>query len=518
MGTLVENDLNQINDFIDQAITLLDADRRKYELCANKIQDFLESKISDKNIIVQTRVKSGTSLREKIYRKNYFHKYNFNHEELIKELPDLIGVRILCLLNDEEKIFFDQISTWMNLDDSDKWFFIDTENGDKFKLILNDQPKPQKNGHDMYRIDGKWIDKENDFEVNVELQIKSMVHFFWGEMEHKLFYKNYECIIADSYYAQEMKNINCDLEMIDRRLCNMKIQFNKQENDHIYEIKEIAMTILYNTYNNDINNIFKCQIDLREAYRFIAEIYFLNCMSIKKGFDRLKIMTDKVQNSKNLADDINCISELDLNDVNENNKFIATQIVMLLQNRDIFWMTFYGLFSEVIVDPANKGNFNLIINEICNRIRLIVNKFEDSIENTELEDNIYRKYKYAIYQGIFEAFDNKISFFTNNKFIDEYQEKITYFIKQTQVKLNNVRIEDLDCCMDQVKDYVTCLVSLSNKGYIETKVVESLYNNNKNSMALGFELNADFMDKIESDNIQKISSDDWNKVFQNGKE
>lgn len=518
MGTLVESDLNQINDFIDQAIILLDSDRGKYELCANKIQDFLESKISDKNIIVQTRVKSGTSLREKIYRKNYFHKYNFNHEELIKELPDLIGVRVLCLLNDEEKIIFDQLATWMNLDDEDKCYSVKTEKGDLLELVLKDQPQSQKNGHDIYRIDGKWIDKENQLEVNIELQIKSMVHFFWGEMEHKLFYKNYECVIADSYYAQEMKNINSDLEMIDRRLRNMKMQFNKQENDHIFEIKEIAMTILYNTYNIEINNIFKCQIDLREAYRFIADIYFLNCMSIKIGFNRLKVMTDKVQNAKTLAESINCISELDLSDINENNKILAKKIAILLQNRDIFWMTFYALFSEVVVDPVNKENFNLVINEICNRIRTIVNKFEDSIESIELEENIYKRYKNSIYIGIFESFDNKISFFTNSKFIDEYQEKITRFIKQTQPRLKDVREEDLDCCMNQVKDYVTCLVSLSNIGYVERSVVEMLYSNNKNSMALGFELNSDFMDKIESDKIEKISADDWNKIVQNGKE
>lgn len=47
--------------------------------------------------------------------------------------------------------------------------------------------KNKKNGFEIYRIDGVY--EYNDQLFNFELQIKSLVNVFWGEIEHKIIYK-----------------------------------------------------------------------------------------------------------------------------------------------------------------------------------------------------------------------------------------------------------------------------------------------------------------------------------------
>ena len=51
------------------------------------------------------------------------------------------------------------------------------------------QPQLQRNGFTIYRIDGYYL--FNGRKVNFELQIKSMVHSFWSEIEHQVVYKKY---------------------------------------------------------------------------------------------------------------------------------------------------------------------------------------------------------------------------------------------------------------------------------------------------------------------------------------
>jgi ppGpp synthetase/RelA/SpoT-type nucleotidyltranferase len=514
----IESDLNRINDFINNAIEYLESNRKKYELCANKIQDIFENVIFNKNVIVQTRVKSADSLREKIYRKNYFQKYNGDHEKVVTELTDLIGVRIICLLNYEEEEMFTQLSSNLKLDIGGDWSSKETQKKDSIKLFLKEQPQKQKNGHSIYRVDGKWIDNEHKCTINIELQIKSMVHFFWGEMEHKLFYKNYECIIADSFYTEEMKNINSDLEVIDKRLHGLKMQFNKELIDHIYEIKEMAMSMLYNTYNEQVSLLFNCKIDLREAYRLIVDIYFHKCPTINVAFDRLKKLTDKVLNVQSLAGYINNITNVDNDGITARNAIIAKKIVELLKGRDIFWVTFYALYVAIITETQDTDNFTVKIEAISNNLRSLVSKFEDTLENMSVDDDIYNKYKNSIYLGIYEAFDNKISFFTNYVLIDEYQNKVSEFIKATQSKLEVMPIEDLESCIMQVKLYVSCIVSLVNLGYIDSGSVYELSEQNKNSMALGFEVNTELIEEILENKMERVTNDEWNKLISFGKE
>lgn len=133
-----------------------------------------------------SRIKSPDSIREKLLRNNYYYIYS-DYKDAIENLPDLIGIRIECrFIDDEKKIF--------NIIEND--FNIKTENGfyksklnSNIELQLDEkQPKIQKNGFEIYKIDGKYVIDKMHF-INFELQIKSLVNIFWGEIDHSVLYK-----------------------------------------------------------------------------------------------------------------------------------------------------------------------------------------------------------------------------------------------------------------------------------------------------------------------------------------
>src|SRR5690606_33557192 len=99
------------DQFVKDSIDLVDslqADLQKGRTdLINYFQEKLLSKISNGSsgtVSLQDRIKTSHSLKEKIIRKNYYEKHNGNAEEFIKNLPDMIGVRCVCLLQKDEEI------------------------------------------------------------------------------------------------------------------------------------------------------------------------------------------------------------------------------------------------------------------------------------------------------------------------------------------------------------------------------------------------------------------------------
>ena len=156
---------------------------------------------------IESRIKSIQSFREKIYRKDYIKNWNVsddireNQKLIVENLPDFIGFRITCFFwQDEEKIYnllklyYEQ----KNLND----------------IVLNfDENRKQKNGHTINKLSGKYKQK-----YCFEIQIKSVMHNMWGEVEHKTIYKNrnYDATISNKkLITEEIFNI---LQASDKQL------------------------------------------------------------------------------------------------------------------------------------------------------------------------------------------------------------------------------------------------------------------------------------------------------------
>ncbi len=126
---------------------------------------------------VQSRVKEEDTFEEKIFRKNYIRDWDVSeskeeNQHLIKlQLTDLIGIRINCFFASHESRLYNELQLYRS------------------KLpecVLSfDENTEQANGHPIYKFSG--IYKE---QYHFEVQIKSIVHNVWGEVEHKTVYKN----------------------------------------------------------------------------------------------------------------------------------------------------------------------------------------------------------------------------------------------------------------------------------------------------------------------------------------
>ena len=95
------------NEFIKNASEILSSKSKEYKRIIDKIEHYLHELLEDvKGITISGRSKDANNIAEKIYRKNYMMKYNNDAAKFIEELPDGIGIRIVCLLNqDEVKIY-----------------------------------------------------------------------------------------------------------------------------------------------------------------------------------------------------------------------------------------------------------------------------------------------------------------------------------------------------------------------------------------------------------------------------
>ena len=103
--------LQQLQNYIEEAKEILRQQTEKLENAAINFEKELKTAFpgsAEEKLIFQSRVKGTESLSEKIYRKNYYNRYPVP-AELIQNLPDMIGVRVVCLLNQQEERLLEQL-------------------------------------------------------------------------------------------------------------------------------------------------------------------------------------------------------------------------------------------------------------------------------------------------------------------------------------------------------------------------------------------------------------------------
>jgi len=206
----------ELFDFIDNTLKLIDDRSEMLHKIAMELEHFFTNSffINDHFLNVNYRIKSPDSLKEKILRYNLYMKYETS-ESLIESLSDLIGFRIECrFLEDEEKIY-KSILKLFNMPSEEGYFSNPLNSNIKLKLV-DDQPQIQKNGFEIYKIDGRYL--KDEIVVNFELQIKAMVNVFWGDIDHRVFYKNFNYMLTEDFFKDIMSSIKDNLAMIDRQL------------------------------------------------------------------------------------------------------------------------------------------------------------------------------------------------------------------------------------------------------------------------------------------------------------
>ena len=173
--------LSAFTSLIDDE-SLSDANHKIEKKLNSFIEDVKKQFQPEQRILdsVESRKKSKESFLEKIYRKDYIYTWEIsdnpqNNIDLIaKNLPDLLGYRINCYFYEDESKIFDAIKRCYD----DNYF------GEDIRLDFSEN-KTQKNGHSIYKLSGLYKGR-----YHFEIQIKSLMHNIWGEVEHKTVYKN----------------------------------------------------------------------------------------------------------------------------------------------------------------------------------------------------------------------------------------------------------------------------------------------------------------------------------------
>ena len=206
----------EIFDFVDDSLKILDKFSPELVTLSSELENFYKKYLSESDYFlnVSSRIKSPMSLKEKILRNNYYLMFS-DAEGFFFELSDLIGIRLECRFIEDEEKLYQAIKRIFCLQRRDGYYY-----NDEFPNILlnltDKQPQIQKNGFEIYRLDGIIIGESATF--HYELQLKSLVNMFWGEIEHKILYKNYNYMPIEDFYRDIMSSIKGNITMIDRQL------------------------------------------------------------------------------------------------------------------------------------------------------------------------------------------------------------------------------------------------------------------------------------------------------------
>ncbi|MDO5690219.1 MAG: GTP pyrophosphokinase [Tissierellia bacterium] len=206
----------QVFEFIDETIEQLKGKKEELWWIANHLEKFFEEVLQEEDsyLNISSRVKSEDSLKEKILRQNFFLRYK-RPDVVLERMVDLLGVRIECrFIRDEARIYERLVELFRTrLDDG----FYRSELNDSIQLrIRESQPQKQHNGFEIYKLDGRYRTETTLY--HFELQIKSFVNIFWGDIDHRILYKNFTYLATEDFIREVMYSIKDNLEMVDSQL------------------------------------------------------------------------------------------------------------------------------------------------------------------------------------------------------------------------------------------------------------------------------------------------------------
>ncbi|MEE8807080.1 MAG: hypothetical protein SOI44_01510 [Lactimicrobium sp.] len=209
-------------EFIDDTINYYNLHKAGYEYVMGQLKQFCQILCQDDKdavVALTSRIKAEDSLKEKLIR-NQFYLQCKDGEDAIAHLSDLIGITIQCRFIRNENEIYQHL--FRHFDQPETGYAHAKENENCWLNLRMPQPQYQRNGFTIYRLDGYYL--FNGTKVNYELQIKSMVHNFWSDIEHQVVYKNPDFVVYDRFNKSMLGAIRDNLDVVDRQL---EIMYNE---------------------------------------------------------------------------------------------------------------------------------------------------------------------------------------------------------------------------------------------------------------------------------------------------
>lgn len=282
VNNLAENKSVNLEIFkhIDSVVELFEQKRDVYKLIADEIQEYFETTVFSKSrysLSMVHRIKTSNSIREKLVRNSYISSYS-SDEEVLNNFQDLLGFRIECKFIDDEKYVYELIKSIFSASEDGIYFY--EPDMPKIRLKLSDhQPQKQRNGFDIYKIDGAFLLGRDT--ISFELQIKALVNNFWGDIEHKIIYKNHSYQTGDNFVQDLMTSIKKSLNMIDSQLYVLYKRFTRSEKEfpdktNLSSIENFISRIVYDTFIGLMKSQVGFAIDFKNScdavVRYIMEV------------------------------------------------------------------------------------------------------------------------------------------------------------------------------------------------------------------------------------------------------
>lgn len=209
-------------DFIDETIALFDSKQATYEYVQGKLKKLYESLFSNQNnsvVSFSSRIKNRDSLKEKMIRNHFYLDFH-TPQEALDNLSDLIGITLQCRFIRNETELYQKLFEYF--DNHTDGYAVCRTDPEVFLNLNMPQPQTQRNGFTIFRLDGYCI--FNHEKIRYELQIKSLVHNFWSDIEHEVVYKNPDFVMYDSFNKAMLGAIRDNLDVVDRQL---EIMYNE---------------------------------------------------------------------------------------------------------------------------------------------------------------------------------------------------------------------------------------------------------------------------------------------------
>ncbi|MGG5461996.1 GTP pyrophosphokinase [Clostridium sp. B9] len=496
----------KVFEFTNSTLDLLKDIKKELAYSANLLDDFFYSLLENSCegfFNISTRVKSASSLKEKIIRHNYYLKYD-SADDLLKNLSDLIGVRIECRFIEDEEHIFKFIRAVFNSTNKEGYSY--SAQSPNIFLDLNEhQPLKQKNGFELYRVDGFILNEGERF--NFELQIKSMVNNFWGEIEHKIIYKNYNMILGDKFYKNILHSIKNNLCLIDNQLLTIFNHVNSHmDNNPGMGLKKEGIEILlskmiYDIYSSKVKHDLGISVDFRNACDIIIDYIFTknNCNTPQEYYNTF--VNTSVRLNEVFKDSISFKNKLSIGiePIDFESDF-STRIGNKLahaMNYDFHWNLFFKILFQI--EPGNNREdfdsfikyletifskrdsyLNLYLKFSSEEVFIIKEDILSALSKSFLEiDSLKFIYRDKLSE-IFNDIDDYVKFICEN--IDSYDDYADHkYIYTEYLYLTILSVFNMDIDTSSILEFANELKNSRCKLRISYKGIKLIATSNKNS-------------------------------------
>lgn len=360
----------KVFDTIDETLALLEKNNDFYHTVEKEIKQYFKAIFADEKemiIDINSRVKSKESLREKIIR-NRFYVENEDAQGILDHLSDLIGFIIECRFIEDEYKVLNKLRETLTIRNDDG-FYYNEQNPNFYLDCSSQQPQIQKNGFAIYRIDGYYL--KNGEKVNVELQIKALVHSFWGEIEHKLVYKNTNYYVYNDFMKDLLASIKASLTITDRQL---NIIYNQMQQTSMNDAS-ITESSFEKQISKAINDLFAMKmnesigftLNLKSVSTILGHYIFIKDIRFDGGNnDRISSLfrTFKKLNSIQMDFENEIIMEDEFYSKDLFIHILGNYLISVI-NKDYDWFVFFNMLFAI--EPGNNyEDFSLFLNVIKN--------------------------------------------------------------------------------------------------------------------------------------------------------